>query len=518
MLGVSRSGFYAWRERKPSPTETGREQLTEQVTKIPGEVKGRYGQWHLLYIYVGWWLLGMFFAPLARTLPRSLRMAQPEPNSPSTAADLAAALDLFHQLLDPQLLHQWQPTRHNTVYTTAVVVWLLVYQRLHSQTSLQAAVAEFLRHAGAVSTNKRVHERKLSANTGAYSQARSRLQLAVAEKSADHVFTTLAASHPPPRADRRTFVLDGTTLALASRDELRRHWPPAANQHGDGVWPIAHLVLACELDSGLMLRPEVGAMYGQDPDAEVALALRLVPRIPPHSLLMADRNFGVFGFAYHAVRAGHDVLTRLSAPRFHALQKKAQPLGPGRWTLTWTPTRDNRKTHPDLPADAAVTAYLFEFTGRNGQTFWVVSTFDLTLAEVADRYVRRWEVETDIRSWKTTLGGDALRGQSVAMVLKEVAMAALAYNLVVEVRRLAAERAKIPPKRISFAGVWTLVTIVLFQPRDRTAAEWQQDFDWALRGAAQRKLPNRPGRHYPRQVLPRRRKFPERPRKPKTTE
>jgi hypothetical protein len=444
-------------------------------------------------------------------------MTQLEPNPPSRTADLAAALDVFHRLLDPQLLHQWQPTRHNAVYTTAVVVWLLVYQRLHPAASLQAAVAQFLSDAGAVSTNKRVQERTLSANTGAYSQARSRLQLAVAEKSADHVFTTLAANHSPP-AERRTFVLDGTTLALASRDELRRRWPPASNQHGDGVWPIGHLVVACELDSGLMLRPEVGAMYGEVPDAEVALALRLLPRIPPRSLLMADRNFGVFGFAYYAVRAGHDVLTRLSAPRFRALQKRAQPLGPGRWKLTWTPTRDNRKTHLDLPADAAVTAYLYEFTDRNGQTLWVVSTLDLPLAAVADRYIRRWEVETDIRSWKTTLGCDSLRGQSVAMVLKEVAMAALAYNLVVEVRRLAAERAAIPPKRISFAGVWTLVTVALFSTRDRTAEQWQQDFDWALRGAAQRKLPNRPGRHYPRQVLPRGRKFPERPRKPKPNE
>lgn len=445
-------------------------------------------------------------------------MAQLEPNSPSAAADLAAAVDLLHHLLDPQLLQQWQPTRHNAVYTTAVVVWLLVYQRLHPPASLQGAVAQFLSHAEAVSTNKRVRERKLSTNSGAYSQARSRLQLAVAEKSADHVFTTLLANWPHPLAGRRTFVLDGTTLALASRDELRRRWPPAANQHGEGVWPIGHLVVACELDSGLMLRPEVGAMYGELPDAEVALALRLLPRIPPHCLLMADRNFGVFGFAYYAVQAGHDVLTRLTAPRFRALQKKAQPLGPGRWTLTWTPTRDNRKTHPDLPPDAAVTAYLYEVTGRDGQTLWVVSTLDLPLAEVADRYVRRWEVETDIRSWKTTLGCDSLRGQSVEMVLKEVAMAALAYNLVIEVRRLAAERASIPPQRISFAGVWTLVTITLFQPRDRTAAQWQHDFDWVLRGAAQRKLPNRPGRHYPRQVLPRRRKFPEQSRKPSTNE
>ena len=42
-LGVSRSGFYAWRSRKPSAAEARREELTEQVAEIHAEVKGRYG-------------------------------------------------------------------------------------------------------------------------------------------------------------------------------------------------------------------------------------------------------------------------------------------------------------------------------------------------------------------------------------------------------------------------------------------------------------------------------------------
>ena len=43
VLEVSRSGFYAWRSRVPSATETRREGLTEQVTRIHAEVKARYG-------------------------------------------------------------------------------------------------------------------------------------------------------------------------------------------------------------------------------------------------------------------------------------------------------------------------------------------------------------------------------------------------------------------------------------------------------------------------------------------
>jgi putative transposase len=43
VLGVSRSGFYAWRARKPSAAEVRREELTEEITEIHARVKGRYG-------------------------------------------------------------------------------------------------------------------------------------------------------------------------------------------------------------------------------------------------------------------------------------------------------------------------------------------------------------------------------------------------------------------------------------------------------------------------------------------
>lgn len=43
VLGVSRSGFYAWRSREPSAAAVRREELTEEVKEIHAEVKGRYG-------------------------------------------------------------------------------------------------------------------------------------------------------------------------------------------------------------------------------------------------------------------------------------------------------------------------------------------------------------------------------------------------------------------------------------------------------------------------------------------
>ena len=43
VLGVSRSGYYAWRRRAPSAAEVRREELTAEVKQIHAEVKGRYG-------------------------------------------------------------------------------------------------------------------------------------------------------------------------------------------------------------------------------------------------------------------------------------------------------------------------------------------------------------------------------------------------------------------------------------------------------------------------------------------
>jgi transposase InsO family protein len=43
MLGVSRSGYYAWVDREPSERDLDDERLTQEIRKIHGEHKGRYG-------------------------------------------------------------------------------------------------------------------------------------------------------------------------------------------------------------------------------------------------------------------------------------------------------------------------------------------------------------------------------------------------------------------------------------------------------------------------------------------
>lgn len=430
------------------------------------------------------------------------------PQQDAFATELHHAMVLFQRALPSEFLEQYQPSSPQTVFTAWVTVWLMICQRLHPNASLETILSNFATSMKSFSSNKRVVEGTLSSNTGGISRARSRLKVEMAQRAADQVFQTLLPQTPGLIAGRRIVVVDGTTISLASNARLREKWPSAHNQHGPGPWPICLLAMMHELDTGMMLRPETGAAYGPHAQSEIMVALQMLPRIPEKSVLLADRNFGVFRFVYGATGAGHDVISRLTEVRFRSLQKKSMMVKPGVSKLQWKPTSEERRKYPELPAEAVVTMYLHEFEGYSKQTLWVATTLEIETPSLAAWYYRRGEVETDIRQSKKVLKLDELRGQSVEMIEKELAMHAIAYNLVVQVRNLASQRGQLPPKRLSFTGVWSLVECILLHRPDRTAEDWQETIEFVLRKCLQRKLPNRPRRSYPRQAYSIRRRYP----------
>ena len=61
------------------------------------------------------------------------------------SGELASALQRFGQLLDPAAIDARQAHAPATIDTPAVVVWLMVYQRLHGNAALETAVGDLMR-------------------------------------------------------------------------------------------------------------------------------------------------------------------------------------------------------------------------------------------------------------------------------------------------------------------------------------------------------------------------------------
>ena len=98
-------------------------------------------------------------------------------------------------------------------------------------------------------------------------------------------------------------------------------------------------------------------------------------------------------------------------------------------------------------------------------------TFERTAVSVHDAgpgveealgiYKLRWNVETDLRSLKRTVGLHQLSSKSLDMVEKELLLAIAAYNLVRAVMCLAARRANLNPRQLSFSFVQIVVEAAL---------------------------------------------------------
>jgi hypothetical protein len=423
--------------------------------------------------------------------------------------EFTSAVEILRQLLPDEELDRRQPSGPATVYTTMVTVWMMTLQRLGGGKTLEATVKDVLAYNRTLlPDNKRLRDGTLSETSGAYSDARTRLDLETVEFFANRVCDSLIAESLPWFEGRRAFLLDGTTITLPPTPELIEAFPPATNQHGKSVWPVALLLVAHDLPSSCALPPEIGAMYGENNTSEAKLAHAIATRMPRGSIVLADSGYGIFSVAHAMVGASHSILFRQTKSRSKWLKRQATLVeewdGHATWRLCWTPSSKDRKSNPELPDSAAVDVLLHEVPLPNGEMLFLVTTLTVRGDQAGEFYARRYDVEHDIRDVKVTLDTENIRAKSVAMVKKELLTSIVAYNLVIQFRRQAAKLAGLPPRRLSFTGVWnTFQSFLLTQPPCR-ASEWTTRYEEALRIASRDKLPNRPGRSYPRRAHPRR--------------
>ena len=420
-------------------------------------------------------------------------------------AEFDRAFERLESLVNLSDANELFQQRAHTVYTASVVLWMLVHQRLRPDASLESAVKHLIEtRPDYLPENKRLDQGKLSTATGSYSVARQRLPLEVVRWFADEVSGGIIASTEASFDDRRVFITDGTTMTLAPEKELQKAFPPAVNQLGEGIWPVALLNIFHELSSGCALLPEVGPMYGPQAISETALACRGLENLPTNSIVMGDGAYGIFGVCYQANVCGHDFLFRMKKANFLSIAKGAELVEQSEhhktYRLRWIPTKKNRQTNPGLPQDAALEVRLHEVAVTKTLTLYLVTCLPHDAWSLASLFKRRYDVEFDIRDFKVVMDAENIRAKSVDVFMKELYTSVVAFNLNCQFRREAAKLAKVPTRRLSFKRVWTTFQTFLLSHMHTDSASWRAAYERALGYAMKDKLPNRPGRQSKREV------------------
>ena len=397
------------------------------------------------------------------------------------------------------------------------VVWLMIFQRLHPKGTLSVAVREML--SGPKQWMGRGTGRKaapLSANTSAYSQARSRLPLKVAEAVSDLIFESMNQQPKTPLGlDRPLFLLDGSSVQTSYSKALVAAYPPGSNQHGVSHWAMIRMAVAHDVVSGLATRPAWGPMYGEQATSEQTLIKIILARLPAKCGVLGDRNFGVFSMAYHAHREEHPCVFRLTKARASKLNGGAAPNAKTDRLIRWVPSKLDLRSNPEIPADASVDGRLLAFwvgIGGKRQKLYLFTTMNLPAEEILRLYGYRWNIETDLRSLKREVRLHMLEVQSPEMAEKELVLGVAAYNLTRAAINDAATALQIDPREFSFSLAQDTLNAYLPRLADaKSEPERKAIMKEMLRVFSYSRHPKRGKRRSaPRAVWPRRTPYPKR--------
>ena len=208
---------------------------------------------------------------------------------------------------------------------------------------------------------------------------------------------------------------------------------------------------------------------------------------------------------------GVDCLMRLHQGRGKPDLRRGRRLGMNDRLVLWRkpPQRLphwSKEDFDQLPLTLSLRLVRFEITVpgfRSQELFLTTTLLDPRLypaEELAQLYFRRWNVELHFRQIKTMLGMDVLRCLTPSMVLKELAMHRIAYNLIRSLMQRAALAYDVDLERLSFKGSLDSLhhfadAIYATHPKPRKQAML---FDALLRAIASDLIPLRPNRCEPR--------------------
>src|SRR5439155_611707 len=117
-----------------------------------------------------------------------------------------------------------------------------------------------------------------------FCQARARLPEQIFKRAVEHVGAEGSRQGALFWRERSVFYVDGTTMrAPRTKDNGRQLGHPSSGA-GRSVLPVVRLVCLFCAGCGAVLDTEIGAYF----EAEMRLFLRLVSRLQPKSLIVAD--------------------------------------------------------------------------------------------------------------------------------------------------------------------------------------------------------------------------------------
>lgn len=414
----------------------------------------------------------------------------------------------LHHLFDDEEIHQMCDTLNlefrDRVFTPAITLGLFVSQVLSRGDACITVMAKF---------NRERKDRGLSPvseDASAYTKARARLPVELIDHLSDRV-RKMAHNMTPDEwkwNGLNVYLVDGFVLRAPDTLANQKKYPQPSSQKEGLGFPQVRVVTTTSLASGCVVHHNTAPVEGKK-TGEVSLFREKHKDFEKGDIVVADSNFESFHDAALLIRRGVHMVCCINGTRNSPFEGACETIEDMMVELRkpkFDSSRFTRKEWNALPKRILYRMIRYRVAGCEAPITIVTTLTDrqrFTAEDIAELYGLRWDVEVDIRSYKSSMGMCELRCLTPENLDREIAVAVLGYNLVRVLMCDTAAVLEVHPREISFSSArdaW-----LAFHDERETI----DDVAWLIHSTASHLVRNRPGRNEPRAIKRRHTKYPK---------
>ena len=425
----------------------------------------------------------------------------------------------FADILDAQTIEQAFARRDalfatDALFSTPIVLWAFLAQVLRDGKGAACAnavadIATYMQQTG---------RRPPSGDTGDYCRARAKLDPAALRDLVRQAAGQLDQQAPDDWLwhGRHAKLVDGFTFTMPDTIDNQQAFPQQDTQQPGVGLPIARACALLSLATAAICDLAIGPYQGKE-TGETALLRTILDSLHAGEVIVFDRYYCSYMMLATLHLRGVDVCTRLHQCRLDDF-RRGRRLGEYDHLVTWRrpkrPAWMSQEQYQRIPDTLTLRILQFDVTdsGRRVETITIVTTLIDPVVYpkevIAELYGYRWCAELDIRDIKQTLGLDHARCKTPEMVLRELWVTLLAYNLIRKVIATAAVVHERQPRRIGFTLACQTILSSWMLLATGTCRNVRQLTHSALARIAANQVANRPGRIEPRVLKRRRHRYP----------
>jgi len=384
------------------------------------------------------------------------------------------------------------PIYRNRLFTPIQTLCMFISQALNSDRSCQNVVS-----AMALNTNQ-------SVATGGYCKARqrlserviSRLAKAVASRSERQVQTRWRWQ------DRSVYLVDGTTLTMSDTQANQEIYPQTSALPKGLGFPICRMVGIISLSTGSLMDACVSPYHGKGA-CEQTLLRNMLETFKRGDVVLADAFYSTYFLLEYMSSHGIDIVFVQHGARSRTTDfTSGTLLGKTDHLITLKKLKLKPEWMTQDEYDGASKELIIRELKAGGKT--LITTMlcpkQYPPKGLGTLYKQRWQIEVDFRNIKSTMGLRSLSCKTPQMVMKELWIYFLAYNLIRSIMLASAYQCSLLPREISFKHA--LQVLLAFNDHCNIGVKQ------LLRRIGEKRIGNRTGRIEPRVIKRRRNDYP----------